>query len=131
MQEWKDAVKAAHEMIYALCQPRGSEGSRQWIMSIPAREDHDPDLVITSGLMAAEKQIATLTAERDRLAAENAAANATLDRLREVWEKYKTPRDDLPKIMRDKMECMFGPLSPLMEDFRAILYPTETPNDDR
>lgn len=101
MDGWKEKMKAAHDMVRALCQPRGSEGSRRWVMSIPAKEDYDPDLVITSGLMAAEKEIDALTAERDRLVAENAeleywkqgnircasqlaTANATLDRLREV-----------------------------------------------
>jgi len=62
---WKDKVKAAHEMIHALCQPRGSAGSREWIMSIPARPDYDPDLVITSGLRAAAKEIDRLAAEVD------------------------------------------------------------------
>lgn len=64
---WKEKVQAAHEMVSALCLPRGSEGSRQWIMSIPAREDYDPDLVITDGLMAMEKHIDAITAERDEL----------------------------------------------------------------
>lgn len=31
-------------------------------MSIPARRDHDPDLVITAGLCAAEERIAQLEA---------------------------------------------------------------------
>jgi len=71
---WKDKVKAAHEMIHALCQPRGSAGSREWIMSIPARPDYDPDLVITSGLRAAAKEI-------DRLAAEVDARDEVIGRL--------------------------------------------------
>jgi len=65
MEDWKEKVDAAYDMVHALCQPRGSAGSREWIMSIPARPDYDPDLVITSGLRAAAKEI-------DRLAAENA-----------------------------------------------------------
>lgn len=44
-----DAIEArrqiAHEMINALCNRR-----REWIMSIPARPDHDPDLVIGASL---------------------------------------------------------------------------------
>lgn len=109
MGSWKEKVDAAYDMVHALCQPRGSEGSRQWIMSIPAREDYDPDLVITSGLNSAAKEIHALTAERDRLAAEISATNAayatlleshelildaltesdaTLDRLRAVGEDW-------------------------------------------
>ena len=29
-------IEIAHNMISALCKPRGSEGSREWTMSIPA-----------------------------------------------------------------------------------------------
>lgn len=67
MDDWTEKVKAAHEMVSALCSHPDSNESRKWIMSIPARPDYDPDLVITSGLMAAEKQIAAVTAERDEL----------------------------------------------------------------
>lgn len=63
MIDWREKVKAAHVMVSALCKPRGSHGSREWIMSIPARPEHDPDLVITFGLMAAEKHIKELEAQ--------------------------------------------------------------------
>lgn len=66
-ETWKEKVDAAYDMVHALCQPRGGEGSRQWIMSIPARPDYDPDLVITSGLRAASNEIRTLAAEVDEL----------------------------------------------------------------
>jgi len=42
--------QAAQDMISALCQPRGSQGHRDWIMSIPAQLDYDPDLVIGQAL---------------------------------------------------------------------------------
>src|SRR5690606_29799258 len=45
----------AHEMVTALCKPRGTEGSREWIMSIPARPDDDPDLVIGQALNDAKR----------------------------------------------------------------------------
>lgn len=61
--EWKNKVKAAHDMVSALCKPRGSHGAREWIMSIPANEAYDPDLVITDGLMAAEKRIKYLESQ--------------------------------------------------------------------
>lgn len=60
MAEWKVKVDAAHKMVHALCRPRGSPGSREWIMSIPAEPDRDPDLVIAAGLRAAEKEIERL-----------------------------------------------------------------------
>ena len=69
MSDWSEEVKAAHDMVSALCLPRGSKGSREWIMSIPARPDYDPDLVITSGLMAAEKHIKGLEAQLSACAA--------------------------------------------------------------
>lgn len=59
-----DAIEArigtAHEMVVALCKPRGSEGSREWIMSIPARDDYDPDLVIGAALRDAQLLLARL-----------------------------------------------------------------------
>jgi hypothetical protein len=36
-------------MVSALC-----DGKRDWIMSIPARPDHDPDLVIGEALRVAD-----------------------------------------------------------------------------
>lgn len=49
-----DEIKARQEkactMITALCVPKGSKGSREWIMSIPAEPDYDPDIVICDSL---------------------------------------------------------------------------------
>lgn len=56
---WREKVNAAHDMVSALCKRK-----REWIMSVPAREDYDPDLVITDGLMAAERRIKELEAAR-------------------------------------------------------------------
>lgn len=54
--------KAASEMVSALC-----ERKRQWVMSIPARRDYDPDLVIGDSL----QDIPALLAEVRRLREEN------------------------------------------------------------
>lgn len=43
--------QAAQDMISALCQPRGSQDHRDWIMSIPAQLNYDPDLVIGQALI--------------------------------------------------------------------------------
>lgn len=48
------AIEKAFDMVGALCKPRGTEGARDWIMSIPARPDHDPDIVIADALKKAK-----------------------------------------------------------------------------
>jgi hypothetical protein len=53
-------IERAEEMVSALCKPRGTPGAREWIMLIPARPDHDPDLVIGEALAAAKKEIERL-----------------------------------------------------------------------
>lgn len=56
-EEVLQAIEKAHDMVTALCKPKGSEGSREWIMSIPAQPDYDPDLIISNALSKAEKFI--------------------------------------------------------------------------
>jgi hypothetical protein len=51
-------VRAAYDMIQAL-----NDGKRNWIMSIPARVDYDPDIVIHVALRALEAEVARLTRE--------------------------------------------------------------------
>ena len=51
-------IERAMDMVRDLCKPRGSEGSREWIMRIPAEPDYDPDLVIADGLRAGEDALA-------------------------------------------------------------------------
>jgi len=46
MQRYEKAL----DVVVALCLPKGTPGSRQWLMSIPARPDYDPDLVISASL---------------------------------------------------------------------------------
>jgi len=58
--EWEQKIEAAYEMVFALCQPRGTSGAREWMMSIPARPDYDPDMVIAAGLRAARDEIERL-----------------------------------------------------------------------
>ncbi len=54
------AIKKAGDMVFYLCQPRGSEGARSWSMSIPARPDYDPDIVIGTALFEARREIVRL-----------------------------------------------------------------------
>ncbi len=58
LQEIKAREEKAHQVISDLC-----NGRRRWIMSIPAQEDYDPDLVIGASL----RDIPTLLSEIDRL----------------------------------------------------------------
>lgn len=66
MEIWA-RYESALAMINALCRPRGSEGHRDWLMSIPARPDYDPDLVIASGLRAVPTLIDTVRVCMDLL----------------------------------------------------------------
>lgn len=50
VKQIEERAQKAREMISALCLPRGSAGHREWIMSIPARPDYDPDIVISDSL---------------------------------------------------------------------------------
>lgn len=51
-EQAREREAAARAMVRALCTPRGEAGAREWVMSIPARPDHDPDLVIAAALDA-------------------------------------------------------------------------------
>jgi hypothetical protein len=59
----REREEKASAMVAALCLPRGHQDTREWVMSIPARPDHDPDLVIGASLM----DIPALLKEIDRL----------------------------------------------------------------
>jgi hypothetical protein len=58
LEEMEKRERAAFTMVVALCKDRRESGAREWIMSIPARPNYDPDLVIADAL----KRIPRLTA---------------------------------------------------------------------
>lgn len=60
-------IDRAYDVVSALC-----EGKREWLISIPARPDHDPDLIIGDALLVARNEIARLAAELDALRAAGA-----------------------------------------------------------
>ena len=62
-----DVIEEAHCMVVSLCKPRGSPGSREWIMTIPARPDYDPDLVIGRALRVARQEILRLRGREDEI----------------------------------------------------------------
>ena len=57
-----EQLEAAHKVVVELC-----NGTRTWTMSIPANVDRDPDLIIGGALREAQKTIAALRAEVERL----------------------------------------------------------------
>ena len=54
----REALAGAHQMVSDLCKRQGEPGWRRWVMSIPARPDYDPDLVIGAGLRAGDVLLA-------------------------------------------------------------------------
>ena len=63
-------------MVHALCQPKNSQRARDWVMSVPARPDYDPDLVIAAGLNAGDRVRRMLPAIADLVEAAEACASA-------------------------------------------------------
>jgi hypothetical protein len=66
--EIAEREKKAHRMIQSLCTPRGFEGHRDWIMSIPARLDDDPDLVIAASLGDIPYLLSLVKAQQEKIA---------------------------------------------------------------
>ena len=75
----ESALNDADDMVEGLCQ-----GEREWIMSIPARPHHDPDLVIGAGISAGERAVA----EVKRLQRETATLTERLARARDAWDAW-------------------------------------------
>lgn len=82
----------AHQMVVDLCQ-----GRRDWMMSIPARRDYDPDLVIDASL----QDVPALLSELDRLRAERDALNTSLLWLAERCKIIVSERTMFQEALRD------------------------------
>lgn len=63
LMEAREKIAKALAMVAALCKDRRETGARAWVMSIPARPDYDPDIVIADALYAAEKLLAATPAQ--------------------------------------------------------------------
>lgn len=118
MTYWKAKVQAAHEMVDALC-----KGKREWVLSIPVRYDHDPDVIISKGLMAAEAEIAAL--------------EATLAKLREIVPEEECADYWCPNCKRYQSNivkfdvcgvCNRSYVSSDLDPIRAILYAKDKDN---
>ena len=53
--ELEKRLSRAHAMVSRLC-----KGEAKWTMSVPARPDEDPDLVIDQGLRAGDELLAEM-----------------------------------------------------------------------
>lgn len=92
-------------MISDLCNRR-----RRWTMSIPARPDHDPDLVIGDGLTAgreAEDLLEKVTAQRDHLLRRllNAQADCPNCENREWGRPATLDAEGLQVLDRSRRKC--------------------------
>ena len=86
-----EKIEAALQMVSDLCNQR-----RTWTMSIPARPDYDPDLVIADALSTAKHALSEAKAEAERAQSLFAASvrdaerhYAEAERLREALEKVE------------------------------------------
>lgn len=62
-EKLRERIEAAHRMVVALC-----KREREWMLSIPANPQRDPDIIIGDGLRAGRHALAraeTLQRERD------------------------------------------------------------------
>lgn len=55
-----EKISKAHEKVSALC-----SGDERWTMSVPVRQDHDHDVVISDALRASEAVIRAALAQPD------------------------------------------------------------------
>lgn len=53
-------LAASREIIRRLCLQRNDPEAREWMMSIPARTDHDPDLILEASLNDVSNLVAAL-----------------------------------------------------------------------
>ena len=85
-REAHEKLTKAHELVVALCAPRGTRGAREWIMSIPARPDYDPDIVIGEAIrlgMDLLLKVARITETNRTLTKEKDSALQERDRYKE------------------------------------------------
>lgn len=111
-RELIERIDRAHKMICDLCTRK-----REWMLSVPARRDYDPDLVIEDGLQAGREAIARLSAlslEVERL---RGALTAIRDRAPE-WRNTsaaaaaRAALDIPPRASEKRMDLFYGTSGP-------------------
>jgi hypothetical protein len=99
---------AAHAMISDLCHRR-----REWVMSIPAREDYDPDLVIGGALRALEIALNVTTVALLEYAAEAALYRTQWKEAETLLRAVEQQRDELKRKHEGRMfRLQDGPAIP-------------------
>jgi hypothetical protein len=102
LDEIRARLAKAKDMVACLCLPQSDARSRDWIMSIPARPDHDPDLVIAAAL----DDVAFLLGEVERLRAAGLAAieshRQTLDAYQDLCEERDRERERARQAERER-----------------------------
>lgn len=143
-KEIQQSLKAAREMVHALCQPRGTKGGRRWVMSIPARRDYDPDLVISKALGDAygmierieelEKTCADLEAVAIKHQAENHQAQARVKELEQTQKSAELKKGKTMTTLSDtemlehakdlggKLVTQIGRANARIEELEGLLW---------
>lgn len=100
MTSWiiKQHLEAAHQMVSDLCHRK-----REWIMSIPARPDYDPDLIIGQALRDADRLLECLTESNSLL--RSALSIAERDGLETNWNAFRV---QLKNALERQHEIMSG-----------------------
>jgi len=84
-------IQKAHDMVSALCDCR-----RDWVMSVPARSDYDPDLVIGAALSVADE------------------LHSVVERWEAMWSRYTFPAGGAWPMVKEEHEA-------ILSDARAVL----------
>ena len=99
---WEAKYKAAREVIGELC-----DGKRRWTMSVPARPDHDPDLVICDALDTMRRALLRTTEDtRNNVAAVKWIAQQFCD-------EFGNPKGDMPQWAYDITDILILGLTPV------------------
>lgn len=89
-----DAIRerndAARQMVSDLCHQR-----REWMMSIPARRDYDPDLVISASLQDVRKLLLAYESVKERAD----QAEADLDEIKPLYVQKRQQIRDLASAL--------------------------------
>jgi len=108
MSDVKRKIDNAIKLVSDLCKPRGSAGAREWIMSIPARPDYDPDIVISDALYSASTEITRLTKQLAESQRQNAELRVGLEHISNmrapVFGSSVTAFDNAKRCARDALD---------------------------
>ena len=95
MDDLRERLEAALQLVHDLAQ-----GKRSWTLSVPARPDYDPDLVLSSTLRDALDHPERLSAPSATAATENEALRVVLDLCMEAIPDCRA-YGDLPGFVAD------------------------------